>query len=267
VAVLEPLSNEEMLKNNQYANDTLAVGSKYFWFYMDRAITYKDECIKTSFNGTYDIEVAITADIEFEKGWNFIEESLVEIQDYSRDDYHAKIPKKIAFTKSSPASKKVKWFLSQIEEDEKIQTAKRLYNLTPITKEQFETWVPNKLDDLSLTTNEHGNPPKGRKNKNNIHLIYTNETQKKEIELYVVDCAKNPDDMEMINFAYAMENRAKAEKDIKPYVAQYSEREKATQLLYKVEDRIFVQASGVNINAEELWEYIKKLNVDKLLKK
>ena len=45
------------------------------------------------------------------------------------------------------------------------------------------------------------------------------------------------------------------------------ERTMATQLLYKVEDRLFVNASGKNINSEELWDYIKKLNVEKLLEK
>ena len=98
-----------------------------------------------------------------------------------------------------------------------------------------------------------------------MHLIYTDEIQKKEIDLYVVDCAKNPDDMEMTNFAYAMENQGKDKKDIKPYIAQYSEREKAMSFLYKVEDRLFVSASGVNITAEELWDYIKKLKVEKLI--
>ena len=41
----------------------------------------------------------------------------------------------------------------------------------------------------------------------------------------------------------------------------------AIQLFYKVKDRIIVNASGVNINAEDLWDYIQKLNVEKLLKK
>ncbi len=254
VAILEPTSN------------SLASSSKYFWFYIDRAITFKDECIKTS-SRTGDIYATISANIKFEKGWNFIEENLETVQLNSQGDSLTTQLSKIHFTKISPANKKVKWSLRQINEDEKIQTAKRLYNLTPITKMQFEKWSPNKLGDLSVTTKEHGNPPQGQKNKNNMHLIYANETQKKEIDLYVIDCAKNPSNMNMINFAYAMENDGKDEKDIKPYIAQYSERAKATQLFYKVEDRIIVNASGVNINAEDLWGYIQKLNVEKLLKK
>ena len=259
VAILEAVSDEKKTKNNGRG-----IGSIYSWFYINKAIDYKDECIKTSF-GTDNVEATTSVNIQFEKGWNFIEKNQVAVRKYENSKITQ--PENIQFTKTSPSSKKVKWFLRQIEKDEKIQIAKKLDKLTPLTKKQFEKWVPNKLDDLSVTLNEHGNPPKGLKNKNNIHLIYANETQKRKIDLYVVDCAKSPDDMEMINFSYAMENRGKEEKDIKPYVAQYSEREKAMSLLYKVEDRIFVTASGVNMDAEELWDYIKKLKAEKLLKK
>ena len=267
IAVLYPVSNEKIVSRNENNRAIFPEDAKYYWFYIDRDIVYKDECTKPSTWGTDKIEAAISVNIQFKKGWNFIEENLVEIQNVGQGDSQTTTPKKTQFTSSSPASKKVKWILKQIGKDEEIQTAKKLDNFTPITKDQFIKWAPNKLGDLAVTINEHGMPPRGLKNKNTIHLIYANKTQKKEIDLYVVDCAKSPDDLEMINFAYAMENRGKDEKDIKPYVAQYSEREKAMSLLYKVEDRIFVTASGVNINAEDLWEYIQKLNVEKLLKK
>ena len=247
------------------ASESAPSSSTYFWFYIDQDITYKDECTKVSaISG--DTYANIKANINFEKGWNFIEENQETLKTNSQGDSLPTHLSKIHFSKISHSNKKVKWSLRQIQEDEKIQTAKRLYNLTPISKEQFEKWPPKKLGDLSITTQEYGNPPKGQKNKNNMHLMYANEAQKKEIDLYVVDCAKNPDDMEMINFAFAMENDGKAEKDIKPYITQYNEREKATNLLYKVEDRIVVNASGVNIDGEALWAYIEKLNVEKLLK-
>ncbi|MBJ2173984.1 hypothetical protein JBL43_07030 [Aureibaculum sp. A20] len=265
VAVLEPKSDKKMSSNNDSTKDSVADSNNYFWFYIDRAIPYKEKCDKTN-SRTGAVYANISTDIQFEKGWNFIEENLISVQYNNQDDSQAIQPSKIHFTKISPENKKVKWTLRQIAKDEKIQTAKKLHSLTPLTKEQFEKWAPNKLDDLSITTKEYGNPPKRFKNKNNLHLIYTNKSQQKEIELYVVDCAKSPDDMNMINFAYAMENKDKSDKDIKPYVTQYNEKEKATNLLYKVEDRIFVTASAGNINGEELWKYIQKLNVEKLLK-
>ncbi len=264
VGTLSPVSDKKVLGNNQYSSDSLTVGSKYHWFYVDRSIDYTEECSKTSFHGIYDIEVIVSADVQLNKGWNFIKESLVEIQDYSKNDYHTKIPKRIHFTTVSPEAKEVKWFIKQTKKDEDIQVAKVLYNYVTITQEQFEKWAPDELGDLSVTSKEYGNPPRGRKNKNNIHLIYADEAQEKEIDLYVVDYSKNPGDIEMIDFAYAMEYEGKEEKDIKPYIAQYREAENTTQLLYKVGDRVFVEASGKNINAEDLWGYIEKLNVEKL---
>lgn len=265
IAVLEPMSNKKMVSIIDSPSDSLGDSSTYFWFYIDRPITYKEKCSKTN-SSTGAIHTNISADIQFEKGWNFIEENLVSVQSDSQGDSQTFQPNKTHFTKISPENKKVKWSLRQITKDEKILTAKRLHNLTPIPKEQFEKWIPNKLGDLSVTTKEYGTLPERRKNKNNIHLTYTDETQKKEIDLYVVDCAKSPDDMEMANFSYAMENRGKDKKDIKPYIAQFSERKNATQFMYKVDDRILVEASGININGEELWEYVQKLNVEKLLK-
>lgn len=136
----------------------------------------------------------------------------------------------------------------------------------PVAQEKFEQWAPTSLGDLSLTTKEYGKPPAGQQNTDNLHLVYAGEAQEREIDLYVVDCAENPGDMEMVDFAYAMENDGKDEKDIKPYVSQYNEEEKVTMLLYRVEDRIFVNATAVNIDAEDLWVYVQKLNVEQLLR-
>ncbi|HBS12437.1 MAG TPA: hypothetical protein DEO36_07835, partial [Flavobacteriaceae bacterium] len=151
VAVLEAVSDEEKTKNNGHG-----LGSTYSWFYIDKAIDYKDECIKTFFSSGA-IEATVNVNIQFEKGWNFIEENQIAVRAY--DNSKITQPEKIQFTKTSPESKKVKWFLRQIQSDGTIQIAKKLDNFTPLTKAQFEKWVPNKLGDLSLTTNEHGNPP------------------------------------------------------------------------------------------------------------
>lgn len=266
IATLYPVSDEIIVsrKNNQRA--ILPSEAKYFWFYIDRPILYKDKCVKVS-SRSGAIYANISANIEFEKGWNFIEENLVDVQEVVQADSQTTTVRTTEFKSSSPASKKVKWVIKQFKDDEEIQVFKKLYNVKPITQEQFEKWAPNKVRDLSLKSKEYGIPPKGRKNKNNIHLMYSNESQKKEIDLYVVDYSRNPEAIEMIDFVYAMENEGKDKEDIKSYVAQYNERDKATKLLYKFGESMFVEAAGTNINAEELWEYIKKLNVQKLIKR
>jgi len=250
-------------------------------FYMNSDCKDRDVFAKTPFDDVYTekykllikkygmnaIYETVSADIKFEKGWNFIEESVEIVKNKNAGDSLPTQVRKVHFSKISPSNKKVKWSLRQIQEDEKIQTAKRLDALTPISKKQFEKWAPNKLGDLSMTSKEHGGLPRGQQNKNNIHLTYADKTQTNKIELYVIDCARSPGDMEMIDFAYAMENDGKDAKNIKPYITQYNEREKITQLFYKAEDRILVNASGVNMNGEELWGYIQKLKVEKLVSK
>lgn len=257
IAILYPVTNEKMLTNNQYVSDSLAIGSTYFWFYMDRAIAYKDNCIKTSFNGTYDIEVTVSANIQFKKGWNFIEENLVAIQDYSKDDYHTTLPKKIQFTQSSPSSKKVKWFLKQTMDDEKIQSAKRLYDLVPITKEQIEKWLPKKAGDFKRTSYEIDKISDRNGMKSNVFLIFENSNQKMEIA--VIDAAESPDELETVNFAFAM-SEEKVDEGAS-YVSKYDEDAKQSQILSVFNDRIVLQALGENMTAEQLWEAIKALDV------
>ncbi|WP_432410669.1 hypothetical protein [Rasiella sp. SM2506] len=279
IAILYPVTNEKMLTNNQYVSKSLAVGSKYFWLYIDRAIVYNDECVKTSFKGNYDIEVAISTNIQFEKGWNFIEESLVEIQDYSRDDYHTTLPKKIQFTKSAPASKKVKWFLKQIMEDEKILAAKKSYEIAPITKEQFKKWLPEKAGDLTRTSYELDKTlDQSRSTKNNMYLVFEKGNQKMEIA--VLDGAKNPDDLEMAKFSFAMDNEYK--RDDKPtsdttindaatngdehHISKEDTEKKTSDIVSIFKDRIVLYASGENMTATQLWEAIKALDIASIIK-
>ena len=91
--------------------------------------------------------------------------------------------------------------------------------------------------------------------------------QEQKIEVYVVDFCKNPNDVEMVDYAYAMENDGKDEADIKSYITRYNEQENSTKLLYKVNDRMFVEATGANMKGEALWGYIQKLDVERLVKR
>ena len=273
IAILYPVTNDKMLTNNQYVSKSLAVGSKYFWLYIDRAIVYNDECVKTSFKGNYDIEVAISANIQFEKGWNFIEESLVEIQDYSRDDYHTTLPKKIQFTQSAPASKKVKWFLKQIMEDEKILTAKKSYEIEPITKEQIEKWLPKKVGDFTRTSYEFDKILDRSVSKSNVFLVFDNGKQKMEIA--IIDGAKSPDDLEMVNFAFSMDkNYDRVDKPASDtttkrevhHISKEDKDNKTSQILSVFKDRIVLQAKGVNMTAEQLWQGVKELDIASIIK-
>jgi len=265
VAYLAPVSRKDVLNNNQYSSDILTTGSKYYFFNTDTEVNFKKTCDQNSFYGKYDIEMTRSGDIQFKKGWNFIKETLVETQEYAREDYHTPIPKIISYTSANSKDADIKWYIEKLADDDEIQFAKKLHSFTPLTKDQFMKWVPKKLGNLSVTLKEHGNPSDGEKSKNSLHLIYANDAQEKEIDIYIVDCAKSPLDMEMVNYVYAMSNDGKDKKDIKPYVTQYREQENTTKFIYKFNDRLAINAVGHNINPDELWDYVKKLNLEKLI--
>lgn len=131
IAYVSLVSDEKMLIKGSYNK---VIGSYYHWMYIDRALDYKDTCIREA-NKNTDLEVERSADIQFKKGWNFIKRNLVTVQNYGENKEHT-IPEKILFTLSSPESKDVKWFLERVMDDDKIQAAKKEYNsATPILKE------------------------------------------------------------------------------------------------------------------------------------
>ena len=171
VAILEATSDEIKVRNHDGTKDSLALLNTYYWFYIDRDIIYKDNCVKIP-RGSNTTHTTFNVDISFKKGWNFIEESIIRNLGPDINDANNIQPNSTYFTKSTPKSKKVKWKLRQVATDEEIEIAKKLYGLTPITKKQYETWAPDQLGNLSVTTKEYGKPPEGRVNKNNIHLIY-----------------------------------------------------------------------------------------------
>ncbi|MFK5972439.1 MAG: hypothetical protein QM485_04080, partial [Flavobacteriaceae bacterium] len=75
IAVLYPVSNEKIVSRNENNRAVFPGDAKYSWFYIDRDIVYKDECTKISTWGTDKIEATISVNIQFKKGWNFIEEN------------------------------------------------------------------------------------------------------------------------------------------------------------------------------------------------
>ena len=122
IAYLSPVSNEKKLKS---ANKN--IGSTYNWMYIDRDLDYKATCMREASEDT-DLETERRADIQFVKGWNFIKSNVVELQYYGENSEHT-IAKTILYTLSSHESKDVKWYLVSVMDDEKIQAAKKEYEL------------------------------------------------------------------------------------------------------------------------------------------
>ena len=124
IAYISLISNEKMLIKENFDK---VIGSKYYWMYIDRDLEYKDVCKRESFKDP-NLEFEMTANVAFKKGWNFMRRNLVEVQNYGEREGQI-TPKKIHFTASNPNSMDVKWYLVQTKSNEKIQAAKKEYEL------------------------------------------------------------------------------------------------------------------------------------------
>jgi hypothetical protein len=284
VAVLYPATDEKMFNNNHYYRSnnydgkSLTLGAKYYWFYMDRDISFKDTCVKTPMRNDDSIELTISADIQLKKGWNFIEESLIETQAYSDADYSTTLPKTIRFTNSASSFKKVKWVLIQIIKEDRLEKVKKAYEIKPISKEQFKNWLPEKAGDFTRTSYELDKAlEQSASTKNNMVIVFENGNQKMEIA--ILDGAKNPDDLEMANFSFAMDEEYK--RDDKPtrdakasetaakgeahHISKEDTAQKTAQVMSLFKDRIVLYAKGETMTAVQLWDAIKTLNVGSIL--
>lgn len=264
VAVLSAASSEKIIENRRYDNNKLTVGNRYFWLNMDRSTTYKDKCTKTSFNGTRNIELDISANIELKKGWNLIKESLLETQVHTGDnDYRADIPKRISFTNAPAASKDIKLFLKPLIEAKEVQEAKRLFELAPLTKDNIEKWMPGQVGNFTVTSYEFDKLDQ-YKRKSNVFIVLENGDKK--IELGIVDGAKNPSSLQMANFALAMEkdSQAAGKKQEVDHVIQKDGEGKKSQLLSLFKDRVIVSAVAENVTDDQFWETVKLLKVSEL---
>ncbi len=280
VAILFPATDEKIFKNNQYYRSNsydgkeLTLGSKFYWFYMDRDISFSDNCIKNPIRTDAGIELSISADIQLKKGWNFIEENLLSTQSYSNADYSTTLPKSIQFSLSNPSAKKVKWYLIQIIKEDRLEAVKKTYEIEPITSAQFESWLPEKVGDYTRTSFQLDKAlEQSSSTKNNAFAVFENGDQKMEVA--ILDGAKNPDDLEMVNFSFAMDEEYK--RDDKPgtdatkneavtkgephHISKEDTEQKTAQVMSLFNDRIVVYAKGSNMTAAQLWETITALDI------
>jgi len=158
----------------------------------------------------------------------------------------------------------------QNDNSNSIETlTQKLNKIEPLTEKQYKKWTPKKVKDLKRSRYDINTKIPHSESTSNLNLTYKNDA--KEIELVIIDCAKNVDDMEMILFAYDMDNQfadkeSKEEKPSKPaYIKKFNKEDNSSQILFEINKRIAVSAIGKNMKPNELWNYIKQLNINKLI--
>jgi len=154
------------------------------------------------------------------------------------------------------------------------KNTKRLSNLTPLSKEDIKSWMPENLDDLKRTKYEIGKQM-GFAKISNVQLTFKNKEHKK-ILLSITDGAGNGASViSMFNLTSQQDIDSESETGFKKtmtfdgtkVLVDYSNPKYANRSLFKylINERLYVEARGWQMKPDELWKYLKKLEIEKLI--
>ncbi len=277
VGSLHPATHKEIENSHGF----ITIGSYFTWFYSNgdgelNAVCTRYNRIKDS--DEFDknsIYITKIYNINFKKGWNLVEHKLLEVKDQKRNGqiFSSRLKEQKLSINKMPST--ANWHLNYTANDEYLRIERELAIQKPITKKQYENWLPKKLGKLKRTSYEIGKKLERMQTNNNINLLF--EKGAKKINLTIVDCAGNKDAVSAYTLIIDMASqdwkdetktgyRSASKMDDKRVLTTYNEKEAKTTLYYNTNERFLITAEATNINLEELWKYLKTLNIEKLIK-
>lgn len=277
VGSLYPATHKEIDNSDRF----LTIGSFFTWFYSNGDGKLNGVC--TSYNRVKDsnefnknsIYHIKDYDINFKKGWNIVEHKLLETEEVNNGDQKYDRRYKEQKKSISKIPNTVNWYLKYTADDQLLALERQLATQVPITKKQYEKWVPKKLGKLKRTGYEIGKKLKRMPTLNNINILF--EKGIKKIDITIVDCAKNKDAISMYTLILDMASRdwkddketgyeSASKMDNKRVITDYNEKKAKTTLSYNANERFLIKAEATNMKPKELWKNLKKLKIEKLIK-
>jgi len=277
VGSLHPSTHKDIRDAN-----SLTVGSYFSWFYSNGDGALKGACTQYNTlennaepdkNSVRSIKIS---DLNFKKGWNIVEHRLLEVNEQKSNDqsYRVRFKEQIISIDKIPIS--IKWNMEYRANDELLRIERELVAEEPIDKTYYENWLPKKMGDLKRTNYEIGKKMERMPTLNNVQLLF--EKGAKRATVTIVDCAGDKKAVSGYTMLQDMASRDWKDKTKTGYdtatkmddtrvVIEYNENEVKTVLSYNSGDRFVVKAEATNIKPEELWEQLKTLHVEKLVKK
>ncbi len=155
------------------------------------------------------------------------------------------------------------------------KNVEELSKITPVSKETIKAWLPDKIRDLKRTKYDIGQQM-GFTNISNVHLIFNAEDTKKGVDVKIIDGAGNGASIiAMNNLVLQVDVDSESETgyertetfDGQKVMVAYSNPKYANRASFKyiTNNRIYVEATGWQMNPDELWEYLKALKIETLV--
>jgi len=260
-------------KDQKHRKDQL--GTTLYWVISDSETSANTTCVeKTEWEGAYSFDKITTYDLQFSKGWNLVSTTLEEMEEWDNGTEKGSLPKIIKIKSVDKIPDSLHWYLNYWANDELLEKEQQLMMLKPIAKEKYENWLPKKLGNFRRTSFEIGKELERLPTTNNINMIF--EKGQKTIELTIVDCAADKKTANMFTLMEDMASRDWRDKTETGYksaakiddtrvMTEFNEKETKTTLNYNANDRFLVGAEAIGSTPEELWEYLKTLQLEVLL--
>ncbi|TLP74288.1 hypothetical protein [Maribacter sp. ACAM166] len=151
---------------------------------------------------------------------------------------------------------------------------KKLSELTPVSKEQIKDWMPEEVGDLKLTEYDISS----QMGLSVFKLSYKGDDEKKKkINIIISDGAGKGSALVAMfsmfqNIEIDTENESgyertqtfEGQRTLTKY--QTSEKYEKATLQCLINQRFGIEANAWNMNPDELWNFIKKLEIEKLVK-
>lgn len=152
---------------------------------------------------------------------------------------------------------------------------KKLSEVIPVNKETIKAWMPEEIGDLKRTKYDIGQQM-GFAKISNVHFIYKTEDKKKGIDVKIIDGAGNGASViSMNNLMLQVDVDSESETgykrteilDDQRVMVDYSNPKYANRALFKyiINNRIYVEARGWQMEPDELWEYLSALKIESLM--
>lgn len=113
IGVLYPVSQEEMISNeltNIYAN--IILGSTITWFYSNGTCIFKANCSqRIEWEGKYDFMKESNYDIQLKEGWNMVEHSIIEKEQWKDDLGEGNTERKDSKKTVDKVPENIKWYV------------------------------------------------------------------------------------------------------------------------------------------------------------
>ncbi len=155
------------------------------------------------------------------------------------------------------------------------KNVEELSKITPVSNETIKAWLPDKIGDLKRTKYEIGQQM-GFTKISNVHLTFKAEDTKKGVVIKIIDGAGNGASViSMNNLMLQVDVDSESETGYKrtetfdgqKVMVEYSNPKYSNRASFKyiINNRIYAEATGWQMEPDELWEYLKALKIETLM--